>query len=119
MKTATLTNTVTGATTPVHTTYEHPDCHYGQAVWVDDDNVAYMQVGMEHLNPAYRLADIQVVIDIKALMRKYHVTGKTVASRMGILPSSLSNYISRGSNIGVDKLQRIADAIGCDIREFF
>ena len=28
-------------------TTEHPDSSYGKAVWVDENNVAYCQVGME------------------------------------------------------------------------
>lgn len=47
-----------GESIPVHTTTEHPDSHYGKAVWVDDEGTAYLQEGMERMNPFYRLADI-------------------------------------------------------------
>lgn len=44
---AILKNNITGVEVAVHSTTEHPDSHYGQAVWVDDNNQAYVQVGME------------------------------------------------------------------------
>ncbi len=50
-----LRNKITGVEVEVRATTEHPDCHYGQAVWVDKNNVAYLQVGLEHLNPVYEL----------------------------------------------------------------
>lgn len=51
MKKATLINNMTGERINVHATTEHPNSSYGQPVWVDDDNNAYMQVGVQ--NPFY------------------------------------------------------------------
>lgn len=54
MKKATIINLMTGAEIPCHLTTDHPDCHYGKAVWVgDDDNVAYLQDGLP--NPFYSI----------------------------------------------------------------
>lgn len=51
--TGTITNKLTGKTVKVHDTKEHPDSSYGNAVWVDDENNAYLQVGLEASNPMY------------------------------------------------------------------
>lgn len=37
-------------TIKVHQTCDHPDSHYNLPVWVDDDNVAYCQVGLEMMS---------------------------------------------------------------------
>ena len=52
---ATLINNITGESVRVHATTEHPDSSYGLAVWVDDNNQAYMQVGA--INPFYTVID--------------------------------------------------------------
>ena len=57
--TAILHNNVEGTETLVHSTTDHASCSYGKAVWVDTNGNAYMQVGMEHLVPMYRLLDVK------------------------------------------------------------
>ena len=52
---AILTNNITGVSVEVHATTEHPDSSYGIPVWVDDNNIAYMQVGA--LNPFYTVTE--------------------------------------------------------------
>ena len=42
--TARLTNIINGASVIVTSTTDHPDSHYGLAVWVDKDGIAYCQV---------------------------------------------------------------------------
>lgn len=59
MKTAMLTETATGRKIRVHATTEHPDFHYGHAVWVDDDGVAYFEVGAKFHDPNYSISDIK------------------------------------------------------------
>lgn len=44
---AILKNNVTGKEVEVTATTNHPDSSYGKAVWVDEDGIAYCQVGME------------------------------------------------------------------------
>lgn len=52
--TGTIINLVTGATIRAHTTTDHPDSHFGRAVWVGDaDNVAYLEVDCPIPNPFY------------------------------------------------------------------
>lgn len=56
---ATIKNKITGEQIAVHSTTEHPDSHYGKAVWVDDDNVAYFEVGNKIPNPFYEIVEIE------------------------------------------------------------
>lgn len=51
-----LTNRLNDYTVKVHATTDHPASHYGKAVWVDDENNAYCQVG--HEAPFYKLTDL-------------------------------------------------------------
>ena len=44
---AKLTNNITGIAVEVYSTAIHPASSYGKAVWVDKNNQAYCQVGME------------------------------------------------------------------------
>lgn len=44
---AILKNNVNGKEIKVTATTEHPNSSYGKAVWVDDNGIAYCQVGME------------------------------------------------------------------------
>lgn len=44
---AKLINNVTGTAVDVRSTTIHPASSYGKAVWVDKNNQAYCQVGME------------------------------------------------------------------------
>lgn len=54
---ARLINNITGETIQVVSTTDHPDSSYGKAVWVDENNVAYTQVGME--SPFYSVEIIE------------------------------------------------------------
>ena len=56
-------------------------------------------------------------LDIKRVIKQYGLEAKDVASRMGITPVGLSQHMNGNPSVAV--LQRIADAIGCDIGEFF
>ena len=42
-----LKNNFSGELIEVDQTTDHPDSSYGKAVWVDKNNLAYCQVGME------------------------------------------------------------------------
>ena len=43
----------------VYATTEHPDSHYGREVWVDENNIAYLEVDSKILNPFYQVVDIK------------------------------------------------------------
>lgn len=44
---AILIDKLSGVRVKVHDTTDHPYSSYGQPVWVDDDDNAYCQVGLE------------------------------------------------------------------------
>ena len=52
---AIIRNKITNKTVEVKSTTEHPDSSYGIPVWVDDENNAYFQVGLE--NPFYEVVE--------------------------------------------------------------
>ena len=54
---AKLINNVTGEVIEVRATSAHPDSHYGHKVWVDKDDVAYLEVGMR--SPFYTVKDVE------------------------------------------------------------
>ena len=58
MKTARLI-TAKGDRIKVYATTEHPDSHYGKEVWVDENNVAYLEVDSRFPNPFYRVVDVK------------------------------------------------------------
>ena len=55
--------------------------------------------------------------NIKNTIKKYGLTSVEVANRMGISKTAISFMIN--GNPTVESLERIADAIGCDVTEFF
>lgn len=59
MKKATLVNNLNGARVDVYATTDHPDSSYGREVWVDEDNVAYMEVDCRFPNPFYSIVDVR------------------------------------------------------------
>lgn len=56
-------------------------------------------------------------MDIKRAIKANGLTVKEVAERMGITPVGLSQHIN--GNPSVEVLERIAAAIGCNVRDFF
>lgn len=56
-------------------------------------------------------------LNIKKTIKEYGLEVREVAKRMEISPTGLSQHIN--GNPSVEVLQRIADAIGCDISELF
>lgn len=56
-------------------------------------------------------------MDIKRVIKAKGLTVKEVAERMGIAREGLSNHLN--GNPSVQVLERIAAAIGCDVRDFF
>ena len=58
-----------------------------------------------------------MALNIKAAIKKYHLTSKKVAENMGISHITFSYHVN--GNPSVDVLFRIADAIGCHVTELF
>ena len=66
-------------------------------------------------------------LNIKGAIKAHGLEVREVARRMGITPTALAQHINGKTykgcrvppNPSVDVLQRIADAVGCDISELF
>ncbi|MBO5399142.1 MAG: helix-turn-helix transcriptional regulator [Alistipes sp.] len=56
-------------------------------------------------------------MDIKRVIKQRGLTVKEVAARMGIAKEGLSVHIN--GNPSVQVLERIADAVGCEVGDFF
>ena len=56
--------------------------------------------------------------NISKVLREHGLSISEVANRMGITKGTLSNAISNG-NMRISTLNRIAQAVGCDIVDFF
>lgn len=54
---AVITNRITGQSVNVVATTDHPDSHYGQAVWVDEEGVAYSEVDGSVPNPFFEVLE--------------------------------------------------------------
>lgn len=57
MRKAILKNKVNGKEVEVYATTEHPDSHYGKAVWADKKGTAYLQVDYPFDNPFYEIIE--------------------------------------------------------------
>lgn len=56
---------------------------------------------------------------IRALRKQQGVSQEELANKAG-LDRSYAGAVERGErNLGVDNLQRLADALGCSVRDFF
>lgn len=58
------------------------------------------------------------MVYIKDVLKKYGITQIDLAERMGINRVSL-NVTLNNPNIKLSTLDKLADAIGCDVAEFF
>lgn len=58
------------------------------------------------------------MVYIKDVLKKYGITQIALAERLGINRVSLNATINN-PNIKLSTLDKIADAIGCDVTEFF
>lgn len=120
--TATLIINKTGKEIKVHATTDHPSSSYGKAVWVDDDNNAYLQVGLEQYNTMY-----SIVLDepyrtrrrvggrIATLRKEQNLTIRDLAERTGINISNLSSIENGKMGASIDTLSRIAHALGTSV----
>lgn len=59
----------------------------------------------------------QCDMDIQRVIRRYGFTQQQVADKMGITRVTLNRLIQ--GNPTMDTLQRVANAIGCEVSEFF
>ena len=56
---------------------------------------------------------------IKDILKQRGLTQNELAERLGINRVSLSRLLSDKNDMRISTIQKIADAIGCDVTEFF
>ena len=56
---------------------------------------------------------------IKAYMVLNGIKNKDLAERLNVTPSNVSQMLEDGNDMNLSSIQKIADALGCDIKEFF
>ena len=61
----------------------------------------------------------QVVRNIKAIQKRYGLTDSDISSKLGITERTYLNIKNHPFNYSINKLNEIADIIGCNINEFF
>ena len=59
------------------------------------------------------------MLQIKEALKQRGLTQNELADRLGINRVSLSRILSNKNDMRVSTLKKIADAIGCDVAEFF
>lgn len=58
-------------------------------------------------------------IDIKKTCKSHGVSLVSLAERLGVSRQTVHYYCEQGDRNPVSQLQRIADAIGCNVSDFF
>ena len=59
------------------------------------------------------------MLKIKETLKQRGLTQNELAERLGINRVSLSRLLSDKNDMRISTIQKIADAIGCDVAEFF
>lgn len=59
------------------------------------------------------------MLQIKEVLKKRGLKQNELADRLGINRVSLSRILSDKNDMRISTIQKIADAIGCDLAEFF
>lgn len=117
---AKLINKINGQVVSVKATCKHPESHYGHAVWVDKQNVAYCEVEMP--NPVYVVqpADtedirIQMGARIAELRKENGLTQSQLAFAAGLKQHHISRIEQGSYSVGLDTLQKIAEVFGRNV----
>lgn len=112
----------TGEEIKVHATTNHPSSSYGKAVWVDDNDIAYMQVGLEQYNPLYSLVldepfrtRRRIGEKIATLRKGKGLTVRQLAEKTGLNQSNISSIENGKYSAGLDVLNKIAQALDTTI----
>ena len=117
---AKLINKINGQVVSVKATCKHPESHYGHAVWVDKQNVAYCEVEMP--NPIYEVQPtdaedgrIQMGARIAELRKENGLTQSQLAFATGLKQNHISRIEQGTYSVGLDTLQKIADVLGKNV----
>lgn len=61
----------------------------------------------------------QVVRNIKAIQKRYGLIDADISSKLNITERTYTNIKNHPFSYSINKLNEIADVIGCNINEFF
>lgn len=121
MRTGKLKNRINGDVIEVTATTKHPDCSYGIPVWVDKNNVAYMQCNCLTGNPIY-----EVIYDsswgrskvgrmLAEQRTKRGLTQRQLAERTGLSYGNIGKLEAGKYNVSVDILYKMLDALDAEL----
>ena len=65
------------------------------------------------------LDEKQITNNINALIRRYGIKREDLANKLGITLATLVALINKPNKYSINKLSKLAEAIGCDIHEFY
>lgn len=117
---AKIKNKLNGDIIVVTSTTTHPDCSYGQAVWVDDNNNAYCVVGME--SPMYDIVEMEINdrVELGSFIHNVRVsqgiTVRGMAEKSGIMPSTVQNVEKGSFSPRLDIIKKMLDALGAKMK---
>lgn len=118
--TATLIIKSTGEEIKVHSTTEHPTSSYGKAVWVDEQNNAYLQVGAATplydivLDEPYRTR-VRIGNEIAQHRRAKGYTVRQLAELAGVSKSTVINIEAGRFSPTIDVANKLLNALGAKI----
>lgn len=112
----------TGEEIEVHSTTQHPTSSYGKAVWVDDQDNAYLQVGDEHRNPLYDIVldepyrtRVRIGNEIAQHRRAKGYTVRQLAELAGVSKSTVVNIEAGRFSPTIDVANKLLTALGAQI----
>lgn len=114
-----LKNLLTGEVVSVVATTNHPQSSYGKAVWVDMDNQAICQQGLESLS-GYELVDEKMEFGkLLRSIREAKGLNKNSFIKNGMRIETLAAIEEGGKNYTVDSLFQYLGILGVDLQSMF
>lgn len=120
--TATIINRLTGERIKVHATYDHPDCSYGKAVWVDDNNNAYLQVKTNTPSPFYDVeidepfrTRLRIGQRLTQLRNEAGMSLRDLSAATGVNKADISKYENGKTSPTIDMLSRFGEVLGFEV----
>lgn len=110
----------TGEEIEVHSTTQHPTSSYGKAVWVDEQNNAYLQVGAS--NPLYDIVldepyatRVRIGNEIAQHRRDKGYSVRQLAELAGVSKSTVVNIEAGRFSPTIDVANKLLNALGAQL----
>lgn len=111
-----IKNSLTGEVVSVVSTTNHPQSSYGKAVWVDGNNQAYCQKGLE-LIAGYELIDEKMEFGkLLRSIREAKGLNKNSFIKNGMRIETLAAIEEGGKNYTIDSLFQYLGILGVDLQ---